>query len=158
MPHEAQSHPADRLAPPDGAAVTTIKHRVCFYETDAMTVVHHANYLHFFERARVEWLDQHDQPYTRYVEQDLHFATTNVNVNYHRSARFDDVLSITAWMDWVRGASLQMAYIVKKDDVVIASGSSEHASVSTEGRLRRIPRESRQRLLRGCASPSQPPG
>jgi acyl-CoA thioester hydrolase len=142
----------DSTRPPEGAAVTTIEHRVCFYETDAMMVVHHANYLRFFEQVRVQWLDDHDQPYTKYIEQDLHFATTNVEVNYHRSARFDDILSVTTWLQWARGASLQMAYLVKNGDELIASGTSEHAAVSSGGRVRRIPRESRERLARASAA------
>lgn len=32
------------------------KRRVKFYETDGMQVVHHANYLRYFEEARVEYL------------------------------------------------------------------------------------------------------
>jgi acyl-CoA thioester hydrolase len=141
----------DASSPPDGAAVTTIEHRVCFYETDAMTVVHHANYLRFFEQARVQWLDDHDQPYTEYVEQDIHFATTNVDIHYQRSARFDDRLHVTTWCQWARGASLQMAYLVKNGDELIASGTSEHAAVTTDGRVRRIPRASRERLTRASA-------
>ena len=141
----------DSTKPPAGAATTTIEHRVHFYETDAMTVVHHANYLRFFEEARVQWLDDHDQPYTKYVEQDIHFATTNVDVHYHRSARFDDRLRITTWCQWARGASLQMAYLVKNGDELVASGTSEHAAVTTEGRVRRIPREARERLARASA-------
>ena len=34
----------------------TYKRRVKFYETDGMRVVHHANYLRYFEEARVEYL------------------------------------------------------------------------------------------------------
>ena len=34
-----------------------------------MGVVHHANYLRFFEEARVRWLEEHDRPYTYYLEQ-----------------------------------------------------------------------------------------
>ena len=34
----------------------TYKRRVTFYETDGMKVVHHANYLKYFEEARVEYL------------------------------------------------------------------------------------------------------
>ena len=79
--------------PPEKAVVTTIRHRVPFYKTDAMGVVHHSNFVRYFELARVAWLDEHDRPYARYVEEDLHFATTRVEASYHKSARFDDVLA-----------------------------------------------------------------
>lgn len=111
-----------------------------------MGIVHHSNYVRYFELARVAWLDEHDQPYTRYVEEDLHFATTWVEARYHRSARFDDVLAITTWAEWIRGASLRMAYRVTRPahgDELVASGATEHASVNSQGRLRRLPRERR---------------
>ena len=127
---------------------STITHRVAFYETDAMGVVHHSNYIRFFEHARVSWLEEHDQPYTAYVEQGLHFATTHVSVDYRASARFGDELSVTTWLEWVRGASLRMAYRIDCNDTLTATGATEHVAVDSEGRVRRIPKESRTRLQR----------
>ena len=95
---------SDDIGPPAGATTSTIAHRVSFFETDAMAVVHHSNYVRYFELVRVKWLAEHDQPYTAYVEQGIHFATTQVHAEYHRSARFDDILSVTAWLEWVRGS------------------------------------------------------
>ena len=37
---------------------TTIMHRVPFFETDAMGIVHHANYVRYLELARVAWMDE----------------------------------------------------------------------------------------------------
>ncbi len=34
-------------------------HRVQYYETDQMAVVHHSNYIRWMEEARVEFLDRH---------------------------------------------------------------------------------------------------
>jgi acyl-CoA thioester hydrolase len=141
--------PRDAATPPPGARTATVRHRVAFFETDAMGVAHHANHLRWFEVARVAWLDEHDQPYTRYVEQDLHFATTWVEVRYHRGARFDDTLAITTWAEWIRGASLRMAYRITlpaRGDELVASGATEHAAVDSRGRLRRLPRERRFEL------------
>jgi len=130
-------------------AATTVAHRVAFYETDAMGVVHHSNYVRFFEHARVSWLEEHDQPYTAYVEQGLNFATTHLSVDYRASARFGDELSVTTWLEWVRGASLRMAYRIECGGNVIVTGATEHAAVNAEGRVRRIPKANRARLA-GC--------
>ena len=73
-------------------------HRVPFYETEAMGIVHHAHYVHFLELARIEFLDQHDVPYRDYVARGLHFAVTRVEIRYLRGARFDDVVETTAWV------------------------------------------------------------
>lgn len=137
---------------PDNAPTSTHECRVAFYETDAMGIVHHAEYLHFLERARVCWLEEHDQPYTAYMAQGLHFAVTRVDVEYHRSARFDDRLQVTTWLDVVRGASLRMVYRVELDGELVASGATEHVVVSDEGRVRRIPKEQRLALKARSAS------
>ena len=119
---------------------------MAFYETDAMGVVHHANYLHLFERGRVLWLEQHHRPYTEYIERDLHFAVTQAQVEYHGPARFDDRLTVTTWLAWVRGASLAMRYTVACGDRLITTGTTEHAAINGSGRVRRIPREDRAEL------------
>ncbi|MCG8588952.1 MAG: acyl-CoA thioesterase [Proteobacteria bacterium] len=135
----------DRVPPP-GAQTTQLTHRVAFYETDAMGIVHHSNYIRFFEEARVQWMDEHDVPYTEWVESGLQFATTHVDVDYLRVARFDDRLVITTWAEEVRGATLHMAYRIECDGQAVATGGSEHAAVNEQGRPRRIPAERRASL------------
>lgn len=142
-----------QVGPPVGAATTTIKHRVSFYETDAMAVVHHSNYLRFFELSRVEWLDDHDQPYSAWIEQGLHLATTKAHAEYHYSARYDDVLDVTTWMVKVEGASLRMAYRIDCGEQLIASGWTDHVAISLEGKVRRIPKVNRVRLRSKCPEP-----
>ena len=38
-------------------------HTVQYYETDAMAVVHHSNYIRWFEEARLDYLEQSGYPY-----------------------------------------------------------------------------------------------
>jgi acyl-CoA thioester hydrolase len=132
--------------PPPGTPVSTIEHRVPFYETDAMGVVHHSNYVRYLELARIVWLDDHHRPYREYVAEGLHFATTRVEVDYLRPAAYDDVLRVSTWLEWVRGASLRMAYEIRCGDVAVCRAATEHAVVDLDGRLRRIPRERRAEL------------
>ena len=111
-----------------------------------MGVVHHANFLRHFEDARVVWLEEHDEPYTAYMDRGLHFATTRVEIDYHQSARFDDRIVVETWLEKIRGASLRMAYRITRGDEVLVSGATEHAAVDTEGRLRRIPKDRRANM------------
>ncbi|MBM4244459.1 MAG: acyl-CoA thioesterase [Deltaproteobacteria bacterium] len=132
---------------------TTILHRVPFYETDAMGIVHHANYVRYLELVRIAWMDEHDRPYREYVRDGLHFSTTRVDLRYVRSSGFDDVLHVMTWLEWVAGASLGMGYEIDRDGVRVAEGLTEHAMVDTSGRPRRIPAEHRERF-RGLARAS----
>ena len=139
---------AVRSEPPAGATVSSVRHRVPFYETDGMGVVHHSNYVRYFELARIIWLDEHDVPYRQVVEEGLHYATTRLEVDYHRAARFDDEIEIFTWIEWSRGASLRMAYVLRCREATIVTGASEHAAVDLSGRVRRLPRERAAHLRR----------
>jgi acyl-CoA thioester hydrolase len=135
--------------------VSVYTHRVPFYETDAMGVVHHSNYVRYLELARILWLDEQHRPYRAYVADGLHFATTRVEVDYLRPAVYDDVLAVATWLEWVRGASLRMAYEIRRGDEVLVRGATEHAVVDLEGRLRRIPRERREELAKLTVSTTE---
>ena len=39
-------------------------HKVQYYETDMMGVAHHANYIHWMEEARIDFMDQLGFPYS----------------------------------------------------------------------------------------------
>ena len=122
-----------------------------------MRIVHHANYLRWFELARIDWMDAHHVPYQRYVEEGLHFATTRVEVDYKRPARFDDRVGIVAWLADLGGASLTMAYRVERAGETLVVGRTEHACVDDEGRVRRIPLERRRALQATRPAIHEPP-
>lgn len=134
------------LAPPAGVPVSHYRHRVPFYETDAMGVVHHANYVRYLELARILWMDEHHRPYREYVAEGLHFATTRVELDYARGVKFDEQIEISVWAAWVRGASLRMEYLLRSANGVVASGATEHAMVDNNGRVRRIPEAQRRAM------------
>lgn len=120
-----------------------------------MGVVHHAQYVHFLEEARILFLDEHDVPYLRYVEEGLHFAVTRAELRYLQAARFDDRVETTVWVEWARGASLGIAYQVRCGEVLLATALTEHAMVDGNGRPARIPRERRDNLKKLAARASR---
>jgi acyl-CoA thioester hydrolase len=133
-------------APPPGARSSTLRYRVPFYDTDAMRVVHHANFARYLELARIQFLDEHDVPYREYVNQGLHFAVTEIELVYKRAASFDDALDITCWAQSVGGASLRIGYAVRRQGELIAVGATGHAMVTEDGRPARIPKRRRDHL------------
>jgi len=135
-------------SPPEGAPITRVTHRVAFYETDAMGVVHHSNYVRFLEHARVRFLAEHDQPYTEYIKQGFHVPVTRVEVSYQRPCRFDDEISIVCWLAWARSASLGFAYQLHVGDLLVASAATDHAVIAHDGRPTRFPDSLRERISR----------
>ena len=144
---------------PKDVVTSTFRHRVPFFDTDAMGIVHHANYVRYLELARVHLLEEHDQPYEAYIAQDRHFAVTRCEVSYAGPARFGDELDIVVWVKRVAGASVEIAYRIECRGTLVVTAETAHAMVDSEGRPRRIPRERRQNLARlagGATSRIQP--
>ena len=46
-------------------------HRAKYYETDQMAIVHHSNYIRWFEDARIEWMEQAGIPHVYQSAYDL---------------------------------------------------------------------------------------
>lgn len=76
----------------------TYKRRVTFYETDGMKVVHHANYLKYFEEARVEYLRAGGLDLNELMEEGIVFPIVEVSVKYLKSACYDDTLLIRTYL------------------------------------------------------------
>jgi acyl-CoA thioester hydrolase len=80
---------------------------VYWEDTDAGGIVFYANYLKFFERARTEWLRALGIEQQRLREQvGGMFVVTATQVKYHRPARLDDMLWVTARVQEAGRASL----------------------------------------------------
>ena len=71
--------------------------RVYWEDTDAGGIVFYANYLKFFERARTEWLRTRGIGQQALREQTGGmFVVSETSLKYHRPARLDDELLVTA--------------------------------------------------------------
>ena len=81
--------------------------RVYWEDTDAGGIVFYANYLKFFERARTEWLRSLGVGQQQLKEQTGGmFVVTGAQLRYHRPARLDDELIVTAELTAIGRASL----------------------------------------------------
>ncbi len=67
-------------------------HTVSYFETDAMGVVHHSNYLRFFEDARVAWMCSLGLDRFHFPHADCHWAVLESRVQHLATSTFGDVL------------------------------------------------------------------
>ena len=81
--------------------------RIYWEDTDAGGIVFYANYLKFFERARTEWLRAAGvgQQQLRELTGGM-FVVSDAQLRYHRPARLDDELIVTAQLQESGRASL----------------------------------------------------
>ena len=98
--------------------------RVYWEDTDAGGIVFYANYLKFFERARTEWLralgiGQHALRETTGGM----FVVSETTVKYHRPAKLDDVLRVTASMAEGGRASLVIAQQAWLGNTLLCEGT-----------------------------------
>ena len=84
--------------------------RVYWEDTDAGGIVFYANYLKFFERARTEWLRSLGVAQQALKEETGGmFVVSETGLRYHRPARLDDELIVTAELREAGRASLVLA-------------------------------------------------
>ena len=81
--------------------------RIYWEDTDAGGIVFYANYLKFFERARTEWLRERGvgQQQLRELTGGM-FVVSDAQLRYHRPARLDVELIVTAQLQESGRASL----------------------------------------------------
>ena len=97
---------------------------VRYYETDQMAVVHHSNYIRYFELARDEMMVQLGFPIER-CEKELGVVVPIVSVECHfkHPARMGDILTASATVDKVPLAKMRIHQeVVNQDGVLCAEG------------------------------------
>ena len=111
-----------------------------FAETDAQGIANNAEYLVWFEVARVAYLARFRGGYSSLREGGVEALTLEAHARYLRPAYFDDRLLIHARCVDLRGARFRFEYVIERDSERIAEGSTAHACVDA-GSLRptRVP-------------------
>ena len=122
--------------------VTTVAHKVNFYDTDAMAVVHHSNYIRWFEIGRVEFLRQAGITLTELMDDGYVFPITEVSAKYMNSGYFDDELIIEPTPVALTKAKMAFSYRVLRacDDTVLVTGFTQNVFTSrATGKITRLP-------------------
>ena len=106
---------------------------VRYYETDCMGVVHHSNYIRYFECARNEMISSWGYPVEECDRDGIVFPVISVECRYKHPARMGDVLRVTAEIDEVPLVKLDISQAVyNQDGVLCAEGKVVLAFISKE--------------------------
>lgn len=116
-----------------------IEIRVRYAETDRMGLLHHANYLVYFEQARTELLRNKGRAYREMEDQGFFLVLAKIEVKYKRPAKYDDVLTIRTTVSRTTPVRIEHAYKVLRGSELLAEASSTLACVDKEGRLQALP-------------------
>lgn len=118
---------------------TSVDIRVRYAETDAMGVVYHANYLPWFEIARIALLEKAGLSYKELEEQGYLLPVLEAHMKYSLPARFDDRLVVTATMTEAPRVRLRIDYTVALDGKTLTTGHTLHAFMDRSARAIKPP-------------------
>jgi acyl-CoA thioester hydrolase len=105
------------------------EHAAQYYETDMMGVIHHSNYIRWFEEARVDLLGKLGMPYRDMEDQGLIIPVLSASAEYKSMVRYGDTVYITPKLTVLTPVRMTMEYTVtdKATGDVRTIGSTSHA-------------------------------
>ncbi len=115
--------------------------RVRYSETDAMGFAYYGHAAAWFEMARTELIRQRGISYARMEqERGLWLPVLKLEVSYHQSAHYDDLLQLHAsWRERGR-ARFTIGYRITRGEELLISGSTQHCLLdAASGRPRVLP-------------------
>lgn len=96
---------------------------VRYYETDQMGVVHHSNYIRYFETAREEMMEHYGVPYTETESRGIIMPVHAVHCDYIHPAHYGEVLSVETRLEEMPRSRITFRYdIFNPDRVLLAKG------------------------------------
>ncbi len=112
---------------------------VRYAETDMMGVVYHGSYLPWLEVARTALLAAEGLPYRELEAQGYFLPVIEVNLRYHKPARYADTVGILAVIREKPALRLRIDYELFRGAEKLASGHTVHVFIDKAGRPVRPP-------------------
>ena len=119
---------AERLAP--------YARRVYYYETDKMGIVHHSNYIRWFEEARIDFMRRAGLDCAALESRGILLPVTGVEAKYRSSIFFDEEFAVyphLVYFNGVRAAFSYEVYAVERS-VLAVTGESWHCFIDEKTR------------------------
>lgn len=109
--------------------------RANYYETDKMGVIHHSNYIRWFEEARVDYMNQIGFSFAESERAGITTPVVGVECEYKTSVYFDELVYISVRMSRFNGVRGTLVYeITGEDGKIRATGETRHCFLDNSGR------------------------
>ena len=135
--------------------------RVRYAETDKMGIVHHANYLIWFELGRSEFCRARGFSYLEMEEKDnALMVVAESYCRYKSPAFYEDVLTIRTKIAEIKSRKIQFVYEIFRasDQNLLAVGETLHLVTDENKKVRVLPESYREKLLISVKSEELFPG
>ena len=84
-----------------------------YYETDRMAIIHHSNYIRWFEEARVDFMEQMGYGYDKANAAGIDFAVLGVACEYRSMVRFGETVCIETAVTRLTPSRMTVSYAVR---------------------------------------------
>ena len=104
-------------------------HKTQYYETDQMGVVHHSNFIRWFEEARTDLLERAGLGYDKMEERGIIVPVLAAACEYKSSVRYGETVAIIPTVEVYTGLRLTLSYHVldARTGELRATGETRHA-------------------------------
>jgi len=92
-----------------------LSRRVRFEEVDPLGIVWHGRYASYFEDARVELTDRYGIGYLDFYGKGVVAPVRTLHVDYLRSLRFRETVTVEAVLHWTESARLNMEFVLRNE-------------------------------------------
>jgi acyl-CoA thioester hydrolase len=124
--------------------------RVRYAETDKMGIVHHSNYLVWFELGRSEFCRARGFSYKEMEEKDnALLVVAEAYCRYKSPAYYEDVLTLRTKIAEIRSRSIRFIYEIYRpsDQTLLAEGETLHLVTDENKKVRTLPEIYKEKLL-----------
>lgn len=117
--------------------------RTNYYETDQMGIIHHSNYIRYFEEARLDWMEQIDLDYRRMEEMGVIIPVMFVDCQYLVPLQFEQEIEIQVLLSRFDGIKMEFSYEIydKADGKLCTTGRSGHCFLGKDMKPLRLKRQ-----------------
>jgi acyl-CoA thioester hydrolase len=134
---------AGRLIPHGTERRHVLPVRVYFEDTDFSGLVYHASYVRWCERGRSDYLRLLGGDHRRLIDgsggtEPAAFVVRRMSFDFLKPAGIDEVLEVETWVKDVGAASLTLAQVVRRADVVLVEADVTVVLISVSGKPLRI--------------------
>lgn len=113
---------------------TEYRRRLNYYETDRMGIIHHSNYIRYFEEARLDMMKKTGLDYAELEELGIIIPVTFAECRYLVPLRFDDEIVIQTQLTKYDGIKMEVIYEIYRSDseVLCTTGKTGHCFLDSE--------------------------
>ena len=125
---------------PEGTQTRNFTLTVRYAETDAQGVVHHSNYLVWFEEGRSEFLRQQGCFYSDMERDGFFVIVAKVEVDYRAASFYEDQITIATTLEKFGKRLMIFSYqATNQEGVVVATGRTRHLVLGANRQLVSLP-------------------